>query len=95
MSFDDMMKNLKINYLKDLEVRVNSMPEFKGKIEEKHEELRTFFHQLKGSGATYGVPKISEIGKNFEEKVKAGTFTEEDIGLSQKELEEVLKSHLS
>jgi chemotaxis protein histidine kinase CheA len=94
MSFDDMMKSLKINYLKDLESRINSLPEFHGKIEEKHEEIRTFFHQLKGSGATYGVPKISEIGKNYEEKIKSKTFSNEDLSASKSELEEVLKSHL-
>ena len=95
MSFDDMMKNLKMNYLKDLETRLSFLPTFKGQIEAKHEELRTFFHQLKGSGATYGVPKISEIGKLYEDKVKSKTFCEEDLDTSKTELEEILKDHLS
>lgn len=95
MSFDDMMKDLRVNYLKDLESRLSTLSEFQGKIDEKREELRTFFHQLKGSGATYGVPKISEVGKNYEDKVKSNTFSEEDLATSKNELEEILKSHLS
>lgn len=95
MSFDDMMKNLRVGYLKDLEQKVKTLPEFKGCIESKKEEIRTFFHQLKGSGATYGVPKISEIGKTFEDKIKSDSFTEADLEASQKELEDILKEHLS
>jgi len=95
MSFDDIMKNLQLNYLKDLESRLSSLDDFKGKIDEREEDLRTFFHQLKGSGASYGIPKVSEVGKNYEDKVKSNAFTDEDLSAAKKELEEVLKTHLS
>ena len=95
MSFDDIMKNLQLNYLKDLESRLGHLDNFKGKIEENGEELRTFFHQLKGSGASYGIPKVSEVGKNYEDKVKSNVLTDEDLSTAKKELEEVLKTHMS
>ena len=93
MSFDDMIKNLRTGYLKDLKEKVKALPKFKNNIES--EEIRTFFHQLKGSGASYGVPDISKTGEIFEEKLKSKSFTEKDLEAAQKELEEILKSHLS
>ena len=68
---------------------------FQGKIKNNHEELRTFFHQLKGSGTTYGVPKISEIGKSYEDKVKTNTLSNEDLITAKNELQEALENHLS
>ena len=94
MNFDDMMKVLKLSYLKDLESKLNALTKFQGKSEEKHEALRVFFHQLKGSGSTYGMPKISKIGKKYEDKLKSNTFSKKDFFNSKSELEKILKNHL-
>ena len=94
MSFNYMLEKLKLNYLKDLNVKVNKLTGFIGHIESKSEEIQTFYHQLKGSGATYGVPEISEIGKKFEDKTKDKSLTDSDIEESKIKLEEVLKAHL-
>ena len=94
MSFNNMLEKLKIKYLKDLNVKVNELTGFIGSIETKHEEIQTFYHQLKGSGATYGVPEISEIGKTFEDKAKDNSLTDSDIKESKTKLESVLKTHL-
>jgi len=94
MSFNDMLEKLKMNYLKDLNVKVNELTDFVGSIESKSDEIQTFYHQLKGSGATYGVPEISEIGKTFEDKAKDKSLTDSDIEESKLKLEDVLKTHL-
>lgn len=64
MSFEDMMKQLKEEYISSLpekifeiEARVNA-----GSVT----ELREDFHKLKGTGKTYGLPEISQLAEVVE-----------------------------
>lgn len=90
MSYSDIMAGLKKKYLEDLKVKAEDFFKTTENIENT-EELRTFFHQLKGSGATYGIPAVSEFGKKYEDKVKANEFTLEDFTEAQKELSEIIE----
>lgn len=59
MSFDEMMKNLKKEYVRDLPQKVETIRQFceKGDVASLREE----FHKLKGTGKTYGLPEVSEL----------------------------------
>ena len=92
MSYSDIMAGLKVKYLEDLKVKAaeffNNPEVFKNP-----EEIRTFFHQLKGSGATYGIPEISECAKTYEEKVKTNEFSKEDLIQAEQELTKIIQNH--
>ena len=90
MSYSDIMAGLKKKYLEDLKVKAENF--FNSSLSlENNEELRTFFHQLKGSGATYGIPEVSEFGKKYEEKVKANEFCKEDLSQAEEELTQIIE----
>lgn len=92
MSYSDIMAGLKKKYLEDLKVKSEDFFN-KPAVLDNLEELRTFFHQLKGSGATYGIPEVSEVGKKYEEKVKANDFSKEDLIQAEKEISKIMENH--
>ena len=59
------LENLKRDYLANLPPRIQQMEELWLKSE--HKLLKTEFHKLKGTGKTYGLPEISELGLVAEE----------------------------
>jgi HPt (histidine-containing phosphotransfer) domain-containing protein len=69
MSFEKMMAELQLDYLKNLPQKIAEI--------EAHfstgdlELLRNDFHKIKGTGKTYGLPLISEIGLVMESLCKA------------------------
>lgn len=90
MNFDDMMKNMRIKYLADL---AGQTAELKNLIKSKDlKGLEGFFHKLKGSGASYGLPQISEYGDKYERKAKEKSLTEDDLTACEAEFKEVLKA---
>ncbi len=65
MSFEEMLKNLRKDYL-------DSMPEKITNIRKQidggpTDGLRDAFHKLKGTGKTYGIPEISELAARVED----------------------------
>lgn len=64
MNFDDMMKELRVEYLQALPAKVDQLE--KSLDREDIELLREDFHKLKGTGKTYGFPEISELGEVVE-----------------------------
>jgi hypothetical protein len=54
------LEKLKSDYLANLPPRIAQMEELWLKSE--HKLLKTEFHKLKGTGKTYGLPEISELG---------------------------------
>ncbi|MBK8204349.1 MAG: Hpt domain-containing protein [Bdellovibrionales bacterium] len=62
--FDDLMKNLRVEYLESLPSKLN---ELETSLRSRNlESLREDFHKLKGTGKTYGFPEISELGEMIE-----------------------------
>lgn len=59
MSFDQMMAELKQDYIKSLPEKIQVLGQhFKN---ESVEDLRNDFHKLKGTGKTYGLPEVTEL----------------------------------
>ena len=68
MSFDDMMKELHLEYIQNLP---NKIREIENLFQSKDcEGLESAFHKIKGTGKTYGVPEISILGKIMEQVCK-------------------------
>ncbi|MCB0384432.1 MAG: Hpt domain-containing protein [Bdellovibrionales bacterium] len=64
MNFDDMMKELRTEYLESLPAKLNDLENSLN--QEDVDCLREDFHKLKGTGKTYGFPEISELGEVVE-----------------------------
>ncbi|MCB0366401.1 MAG: Hpt domain-containing protein [Bdellovibrionaceae bacterium] len=64
MNFDDMMKELRTEYLDSLPAKLRDLE--KSLSQEDVDCLREDFHKLKGTGKTYGFPEISELGEVVE-----------------------------
>lgn len=65
MNLDEMLKELQKNYIKTMPDKLAAMTKH---IEAKNfQSLREEFHKIKGTGKTYGIPEISDLGAVFEE----------------------------
>lgn len=63
-NFEQMMEELRKEYLESLPSRIQ---EIQTKSEQnKVQEVLEHFHKLKGTGKTYGIPEISELGEVME-----------------------------
>lgn len=78
MSFEDMMKKLQAEYVSNIINKVGELQELceKGDCES---ELENFFHKLKGSGKSYGVPEITTYGEFFEKLLKSGVSFDNEL----------------
>lgn len=80
---------LQSSYLRGLAAKLDTLNLAKRELlsdsEEAAETLRRVAHQLKGSGATYGFPKISEAAESVEESEL------EEIYFNTNRLIEILK----
>lgn len=64
MSLEDMLKELRHGYLVELDDKVQAITKF---LEDAQiAKMRDSFHNLKGSGTTYGVPEITLIASRLE-----------------------------
>lgn len=72
---------IKTKYLErrkhDLEVCLSSL------INRQFDEIEKIGHQLKGNGATFGHPEISQIGKKLEDAAKFNKINEIEIALKE------------
>ena len=71
MSFQDMMANLKKEYVQSIPEKIAEIQSLKNNKD--FSGLRNAFHKLKGSGQTYGLPEISEIAAPVEGLFKTGS----------------------
>lgn len=89
MNFDDMMKQMKVKYIKELPSKIENL---KVLVEQKNfDDLESFFHKFKGSGSSYGLPEISEYGAKYEQKAKDKSLSEDELGGLVRELEAIYK----
>ena len=64
MSLNELLKSLQCEYLADLPERIETIH---AHFESQNiSALVEDFHKLKGTGKTYGFPKISELGERME-----------------------------
>ena len=61
MSFEEMMAELRTEYLASMPQKVSDIENHMAKKD--IDLLRNDFHKLKGSGKTYGLPEVSELGE--------------------------------
>lgn len=64
MSLGELLKTLQKEYLSELPERISVIDQH---IKDQDiEALKEDFHKLKGTGKTYGIPEISELGEKME-----------------------------
>ncbi|MCB0348968.1 MAG: Hpt domain-containing protein [Bdellovibrionales bacterium] len=67
MNINEIMEKLKVEYLDTFHFKVS---EIRNKIREKKQaEVIEIFHQIKGSGKTYGFSVFSEIAEKAEYEI--------------------------
>ena len=80
MSFEEMLKSLQREYLASIPEKIQIIEMQIAKQDAAN--LRESFHKLKGTGRTYGLPEVSELGALVEQiclehpvnSFKAGTI---------------------
>lgn len=78
MSIDDVLSELRKTYLAALPKRA-ALIESLWK-EHRYTEVESEFHKLKGTGKTYGLPEVSQIGELAERLCEAGsTFADNTV----------------
>lgn len=76
MSIQDVLAELRKSYLEALPSRADTIEKLFQ--ERKYAEVETEFHKLKGTGKTYGLPEVSQIGEVAERLVENGTTSAEE-----------------
>lgn len=64
MNFDNMMAQLRRDYVASLPEKIQTIRHFLNSGDALG--VKEVFHKLKGTGATYGVPEISALGETLE-----------------------------
>lgn len=65
MSLNELLKSLQKEYLSELPSRIEDI-----KVHLEHKDIPALtedFHKLKGTGKTYGIPEISDLGEQVEQ----------------------------
>lgn len=65
MNLDEMLKELQKNYIKSMPDKLKVMMSHRDS--KNFQSLREEFHKIKGTGKTYGIAEISDLGAVFEE----------------------------
>jgi HPt (histidine-containing phosphotransfer) domain-containing protein len=94
MNFDQMMAELRVEYVASLPDKIKALEQHFAALD--LEKIRDDFHKLKGTGKTYGIPEISELGEVCEKlclkpTVKPDAF----VGDALKLLREIHAARLS
>lgn len=64
MNFDEMLKSLQQDYLASIPAKIADLEQCLANSDTN--ALREAFHKLKGTGKTYGLPEISDLGAAVE-----------------------------
>ena len=64
MSFEDLLKNLQVDYVAAIP---NKIAQIRAQVRNADvPALRESFHKFKGTGRTYGLPEVSELAEVVE-----------------------------
>lgn len=91
MNYDEIMKKMRGQYISSLQSQLTELKE-KTFSEIENEYFLNFYHKLKGSGASYGIPEVSDFGNHYEQLIKKNEFTQNDLEESIKKLEGIINS---
>jgi HPt (histidine-containing phosphotransfer) domain-containing protein len=64
MTFENLLKDLQMDYLASLPEKIRAIGDLA--LTADRAGLRNVFHNLKGTGRTYGLPEVSELGELLE-----------------------------
>lgn len=68
MSIKELLLQMQAEYLEELPDKISHLEQL---LQKKNiHALEDEFHKLKGTGATYGLPEITEIGRSFEKLIQ-------------------------
>ncbi len=68
MSLNDLMDELRAEYIQSFPQKIADITTY---FQQKDlDNLINSFHKIKGSGKTYGIPEMSELGEHFERLLK-------------------------
>jgi hypothetical protein len=91
MSIHDVLAELRKTYLEALPSRADGIEKLLS--EGRYNEVETEFHKLKGTGKTYGLPEVSQVGEVAERLVEHGsTSAEESVPAAIKVLRKITTS---
>lgn len=94
MSLDEVMKELRVEYIASIESKFSMFREL-AKLR-RAQDLQDEFHKLKGTGSTYGISQISSLGEMVEslfiKSPRAGLTELENILVL---LEKIIEHHRS
>lgn len=91
MSIHDVLAELRKTYLEALPGRADGIERLLQ--EGKYNEVETEFHKLKGTGKTYGLPEVSQVGEVAERLVEHGsTSAQESVPAAIKVLRKITTS---
>ncbi len=76
MSLQDVLEELRKSYLNALPAKADAIQKLFQ--ERRYSEVETEFHKLKGTGKTYGIPEVSQIGEVAERLVEHGSTSAEE-----------------
>lgn len=77
MSLEETLKQLQKEYIEDLPNKIETLKTFLA--QDQFDEMINFFHQLKGSGKTYGIADISWLGEQMEHVLKKGSPKKQEL----------------
>lgn len=91
MSIHDVLAELRKTYLEALPARADGIEKLL--YDGKYNEVETEFHKLKGTGKTYGLPEVSQVGEVAERLVEHGsTSADESVPAAIKVLRKIATS---
>lgn len=76
-SWNSLLDNLKVDYLKALEERIELLTDLTQKKD--IENLESEYHKLKGTGKTYGFPAVSDVCNEMEKLTRGKTEVPEHL----------------
>ena len=76
MSIQDVLAELRKSYIEALPSRTDTIEKLWS--ERRYADVETEFHKLKGTGKTYGIPEISQVGEVTERLCECGTTSAEE-----------------
>ncbi|MGH1468664.1 MAG: Hpt domain-containing protein [Bdellovibrionales bacterium] len=91
MSIEELMKKMKVKYIADLALKIEELRALV--LKKDFLEIESILHKLKGSGASYGLPEVSEFGAKYEQKAKNNSLSDDELNNLVPELEELYKAH--
>lgn len=72
MSYEEMFAEMQQKYLSSFEDKIKAIGNWQQ--ENNYGEIQTLFHNMKGTGTTYGYPLLSALGQYVEELLNESRY---------------------